>query len=66
MEEKIGEMAGKLWKMLNTRGELAITQIPKLIKEKDSISFMALGWLARENKLRFRIIGNKTLVSLSD
>ncbi len=66
MEQKIGEIAGKLWKEFNKRGELAISQVPKIIKEKDTISYMALGWLAREGKLKFEIVKNKTLVSLSE
>ncbi len=66
MEQKIGEIAGKLWKELNKRSELAISQVPKIIKEKDTSSYMALGWLAREGKLKFKIVKNKTMVSLLD
>ncbi|MFH1375010.1 MAG: winged helix-turn-helix domain-containing protein [bacterium] len=66
MEQKIGETAGKIWKELSKSGEMAISQVPKAIKERDTISYLAMGWLAREGKLIFRTKGNKTLVVVGE
>lgn len=66
MEQRIGEVAGKVWKVLRKHGEMAISQVPKAVKEREALSYLALGWLAREGKLGFRTKGNKTLVYLTD
>ena len=60
MKEQIGINAGKIWQILESC-ELAETSINKVRKESRLSSpdfFMALGWLARENKVKF-IDGNK-------
>jgi len=64
-EKNIGIMAGKVWKKLRQEKQLPISQIPKAVKGKDTIVYLALGWLAREGKLDLSPKGNKTLVSLS-
>ncbi len=66
MKQRIGETAGKVWKELRSNGEMAISRVPKAVKEREALSYMALGWLAREGKLGFREHGNKTLVFLTD
>lgn len=66
MEQKIGKTAGEIWKALRKSGEMSISQVPKAIKEKEALSYLAMGWLAREGKLGFRTNGNKTLVFLTD
>lgn len=66
MEQKIGETAGKVWKALRQNGELAISQVPKVLKEREALSYLAIGWLAREGKIRFQTSGKKTLVRLID
>src|SRR5262245_8378958 len=49
---EIGEIAGKLWHILDARGPLTYA---KLVKEIDDaprdLVMQALGWLAREDKL---------------
>jgi len=66
MDHMIGETAGKLWKELKQNGEIALTQIPRVLKESEAQSYEALGWLAREGKLSFRKDGRRTLISLSE
>jgi hypothetical protein len=56
LKDKIGEDAGKIWKILETWGEVDISYIPKLAQINDRDTFCAIGWLAREGKLRTRII----------
>ena len=66
MKEKIGQTAGKIWNILKEHEEVAISQFPKMMKEKTLIVHQALGWLAREDKISYRdrAKGNKIYVAL--
>jgi hypothetical protein len=66
MKEKIAETAGKIWKLLRDKDEISIAQLPKTIKDKEVIIYQALGWLAREDKIVYRVKGTKTFVSLTE
>jgi len=50
---KICNDAKKVWKVLETHGEVNITSIRKLTRIDSDEVFSALGWLARENKIDF-------------
>jgi len=57
MEEKIGAMAGKVWEYLTSEGEVSYAILRKTLTSKntpmpDVILSGAIGWLAREGKLR--------------
>ncbi len=64
MEMKIGETAGKIWTALQENGKVSVAQLPKLIDERDVITYQALGWLAREAKVSYQTEGNRTFVEL--
>lgn len=64
MKEKIIETAGKTWRTLGEKGELNITQLPKVLKEDEAIVYQALGWLAREDKINYAVKNRQTTVSL--
>lgn len=64
MKEKIGTSAGKIWRVLKKSDEVAISQLPKVLGESESITYQALGWLAREGKIEYRSEGRTTFVSL--
>ena len=51
MKDKVIEAAGKTWRFLGQNGEINVAQLPKVLKEKDTVIYQALGWLAREDKL---------------
>jgi len=51
LANKIGEDAGKIWRFLNSHGEINISSIAKMTKIKTVDAYSALGWLARENKI---------------
>ncbi len=65
MKTKIGEMAGRVWKTLGEKEDVAVSRLPQILKEKGEIVYQALGWLAREDKLDFHKRAGKTFVSLS-
>lgn len=50
--EKIGENAGKIWTALQG-GALTTKALKKATKLKEAELNLALGWLAREDKLFF-------------
>jgi len=53
---KIGNTAGKLWTVLQTKKEIDISSIAKVTHIKEQDAYSALGWLAREDKIETRII----------
>ena len=65
MKEKIGETAGQIWDLLKKKGEVNMAEVPKLLKEKSTVVYQAVGWLARENKIEYRTAATKTFISLA-
>jgi len=49
--DTIGCNAGLIWNALNEADALGIKQLKKATKLKDKEMYLALGWLARENKI---------------
>lgn len=50
-QEKIGENAGLIWHYLDNNGESSLTLMQKELKITEQELYLALGWLARENKV---------------
>ncbi|MFC1562976.1 winged helix-turn-helix domain-containing protein [candidate division KSB1 bacterium] len=65
MKEKIGEIAGRIWKALREKEEFTVQQLTKILKEEQEIIYMALGWLAREDKINSKKRRGKIYFSLS-
>ncbi|MBI4442593.1 MAG: winged helix-turn-helix domain-containing protein [Acidobacteria bacterium] len=65
MINQIGEGAGAVWKYLNEHSEAKPSEIKKTLKLNDDMLWMAIGWLAREDKLVFKDSGKAMQVSLS-
>ncbi len=53
MHNEIGGMAGKIWKYLNEKGESSLNKLKTGIKAGDRLFHMGVGWLAREDKIKF-------------
>ncbi|GAB6121724.1 winged helix-turn-helix domain-containing protein [Dysgonomonas termitidis] len=53
LKNDIGINAGIIWNLLAEKGKLTIREIGEFSDFKDSLINMALGWLSRENKVRF-------------
>ncbi|MCA9409074.1 MAG: winged helix-turn-helix domain-containing protein [Candidatus Omnitrophica bacterium] len=64
MKDKVIEAAGKTWQFLGQNGQTEINSLSKRLKEKNDVVLQSLGWLAREDKIRYDIKQNKTFVSL--
>ncbi len=65
MKHRIGETAGRIWRILGERENVDISKLPQILKEKGEIVYQGLGWLARENKIDFHRKEGKTFASLS-
>ena len=65
MINHIGEGAGAVWKYLNENSEAKPSEIKRALELNDEVLWMAIGWLAREDKLVFNSSGKKMQISLS-
>lgn len=60
-----GEIAGKIWQVLNENGEMCGKDLKKAIKAKsEKEMFLGLGWLLREDKVQTVEAEKDILVSL--
>lgn len=64
MQERIGDVAGEVWRFLEKNGESSLSAIGDSVDAPRSKVHMAIGWLAKENKLTFKENGRGTLYSL--
>lgn len=62
--EIIGTNAGLVWATLNETNDLTVKGLKKASKLKEKDLYMALGWLAREGKLKFIEEGEETIIEL--
>ena len=53
MDPEIGTHAGRIWKILDIWGEADFTTIQRLSELNEQEIQVALGWLARENKIDY-------------
>ncbi len=49
---EVGEAAGKVWHLLSQAGPQTVTQLKKRLDGSSDLVSFALGWLAREDKVR--------------
>lgn len=64
MHADIGYIAGKIWRLLNTKGQCKIRELPRALVAERELVCMGLGWLAREDKVVFGKQGNHDTVTL--
>jgi hypothetical protein len=62
--KEIGEHAGTIWRMLESKGETPVSQISKAAEMTAEECWLALGWLAREGKIEFTEIDGQKAVRL--
>ncbi|UCH51650.1 MAG: winged helix-turn-helix domain-containing protein [Chloroflexota bacterium] len=49
----IGEAAGEIWRILSAKDGLSVSALVRNVKQPQSVVYMGIGWLAREDKLVF-------------
>jgi len=62
--EKIGINAGLIWSVVEN-GELNVKAVKKATKLAEKDLNLALGWLAREGKIKFNEVESEVFVSLA-
>ena len=62
--EHIGHVAGELWRLLDKEGGQSIAAIKKATGAPNDLVLAAIGWLAREDKLKFSSSGRSVKISL--
>jgi len=63
---QIGETAGTVWHVLSENGPLTMTNLVKMVGQPQSAVMLAVGWLAREDKIHFEDKGRTRVVSLRE
>jgi len=63
---RIGLNAGKVWRILNEKGELSMFDLCRELGLTFEDVALAIGWLARENKISFREKDNMLFVKIDD
>jgi len=53
MFHTIGEAAGEIWRILKDKDNLSVSEVVRKVKQPQSVAYMGIGWLAREDKLVF-------------
>ena len=53
LKDKIGIDAGRIWYFLDSNGDSEIEEIKLQLKLDNDDFYLALGWLAHENKVSF-------------
>ncbi len=66
MKDKIGKIAGKIWEILRKKEEVEISRFPRILNEKSDVTYQAIGWLAREDKIHYAKKGNKIYIYLTE
>lgn len=64
MENRIGQVAGKVWRYIDKVGECSVSELTGEIDAPRSKVCMAVGWLAREDKIRFENEGRGSTLRL--
>jgi Mn-dependent DtxR family transcriptional regulator len=66
MIQSIGDTAGEVWSFLNEKGEVTLSQLKRGLKVDPNLILEAIGWLAREDKLRIEKKGRYVTYSLKE
>ena len=65
MEERIAECAKRIFTLLEYAHEINILRVSQELGERSVIAYQALGWLARDRKIRYEQRGSQTFISLT-
>jgi hypothetical protein len=64
--ERIEECASRVISLLKERHIVNILLFPELLGERSYVAYQALGWLAREGKVRYSMRARQCYLSLSE
>ena len=61
LTDEVGKTAGKIYKVMDIWGEVDIPILKKLVNVDEKELYIALGWLAREDKI---VVDEKTRINI--
>ncbi len=64
MMQAIGETAGKVYRALETKGAMRVSQLKTETQADTFTLHAAIGWLAREGKIDFQKKGRSIVIAL--
>lgn len=64
MQELIGLTAGRIWQYLADHGEVSRIELKFALDISNTLLHLALGWLAREEKIVIKNEGKECLLTL--
>ena len=51
LKDQVGSTAGRVWQALSTQGPLTMAELKKKVDGQGDLVTLAIGWLAREDKI---------------
>ncbi len=64
VSSNIGQLAGDVWRYLEQNGETSTLKLRSSLKVSQSLLFLSLGWLSREEKIMITPEERGYLISL--
>ncbi len=61
---RVGETAGVVWRTLDSAGPMSMAKLVKATGQPRDVVMLALGWLAREDKIDIEDDGRARIVRL--
>ncbi len=52
IKNEVGTNAGDVYSLLSQKGKLSLRKIGELTRMRESLIYLSLGWLLRENKIQ--------------
>ena len=65
MITEIGIAAGEIWQHLESKGRVGFDEILTIEPHREKILLMALGWLAREGHVLFKVENGMIFIELN-
>ncbi len=66
MTERIEKCAERVVSLLQEKHSLNVLLFPELLGERSVVAYQALGWLAREGRVRYSMKGRQCYLSLAE
>jgi len=66
MTERIASCAERVTSLLGGKHPINVLLLPELLGERSLVAYQALGWLAREGRVRYSMNGRQCYVSLAE
>ena len=64
LKSEVGFTAGKIWNVLSSEGPLTVAQLKKKVTPGGEIVSLAIGWLAREDKVDIQAEKRNLMITL--